>query len=101
MKNFGFLLMLISGLLPAQNFTKQDSLKGSDTSLRNFWDVKKYEISVEPHFEEKSVSGTNKIIFEITKDRIIKAGEKIVQESPESNFEHGFKIFKTCSFGVP
>ena len=60
--------MLISGLLPAQNFTKQDSLKGSDTSLRNFWDVKKYEISVEPHFEEKSVSGTNKIIFEITKD---------------------------------
>ena len=68
MKNFGFLLMLISGLLPAQNFTKQDSLKGSDTSLRNFWDVKKYEISVEPHFEEKSVSGTNKIIFEITKD---------------------------------
>ncbi|MDR2204795.1 MAG: M1 family metallopeptidase [Flavobacteriaceae bacterium] len=43
-------------------------LKGSDTEYRNFWDVKKYEISVEPNFDNQSVSGTNKIFFEITKD---------------------------------
>lgn len=40
-------------------------------------------------------------IFEITKDRIIKAGEKIVQEFPERNFKHGFKIFKTCDNFLP
>lgn len=61
-------LILISGVASAQNFTRQDSLKGSDTQFRNFWDVKKYEISVEPDFAKRSVSGTNKITFEITKD---------------------------------
>lgn len=35
-------------------------------------------------------------IFEITKARIIKASEKLAQEYPESTFERGFKIFKTC-----
>lgn len=40
-------------------------------------------------------------IFDITKDRIIKAGEKLVQENPESQFERGFKIFKTCENFLP
>ena len=40
-------------------------------------------------------------IFEITKDRIIKAGEKLAQDYPESNFESGFKIFKTCDNFLP
>lgn len=40
-------------------------------------------------------------IFEITKDRIIKAGEKLVQEYPESHFERGFKVFKTCDNFLP
>lgn len=42
-----------------------------------------------------------KTIFEITKDRIIKAGEKLVQDYPESNFERGFKIFSTCDNFLP
>lgn len=40
-------------------------------------------------------------IFEITKDRIIKAGEKLVQEYPETTFDRGFKIFKTCDNFLP
>lgn len=68
MRKTTLLIILLSGLLPAQNFTKQDTLKGSDTHFRNFWDVKKYELSVEPNFNEKSVSGSNKITFEITQD---------------------------------
>ena len=60
--------LLISGFFSAQVFTKADTLKGSNTEFRNFWDVKKYEISVEPHFETKSVSGSNRITFEIKKD---------------------------------
>ncbi len=61
------LLMLASTALSAQNFSKQDTLKGSNTVYRNFWDVKKYEIDVEPNIKNKSASGTNKITFEITK----------------------------------
>lgn len=68
MKKIVALLILTTGIFSAQTFTKQDSLKGSDTKFRNFWDVKKYEITVEPKFNDQSVSGTNKITFEITKD---------------------------------
>ena len=68
MKNFLFISVFITSLFSAQNFNKQDTLKGSETKFRDFWDVKKYELSVEPNFEKKTVSGTNKITFEITKD---------------------------------
>lgn len=68
MKRLTFILGLFSILGHSQTFTKQDSLKGSDTAFRNFWDVKKYELSVEPNFEEKSVKGSNRIEFVITRD---------------------------------
>ena len=68
MKKIVALLIFSAGIFSAQTFTKQDSLKGSDTKYRNFWDVKKYEITVEPKFNDQSVSGTNKITFEITKE---------------------------------
>lgn len=68
MKKATLLLSFVSLSLTAQNFTKQDTLKGSDTEFRNFWDVKKYDINLEANFENRSIAGTNKISFEITKD---------------------------------
>ncbi len=74
MKKISLSVLLISGLTFGQffeqnkTFTKQDTLKGSDTEFRNFWDVKKYELSVEPNFAQKSIKGNNKISFEIIKD---------------------------------
>ncbi|SEG41399.1 Peptidase family M1 [Halpernia humi] len=62
------LLLAISSFAYAQSFTKADTLKGSNTEYRNFWDVKKYEVFVAPKSSDKSISGTNKITFEITKD---------------------------------
>ena len=62
------LFLAVSSLSWAQTFTKSDTLKGSNTAFRNFWDVKKYDVFVEPHFADKSIVGTNKISFEITKD---------------------------------
>ncbi len=55
-------------LFPKATVSQSDTLKGSNTEFRNFWDVKKYELSVEPQFEEKSVSGINTIKLEITKE---------------------------------
>lgn len=40
-------------------------------------------------------------IFDITKDRIIKTSEKLAQDYPESYFEQGFKVFKTCESFLP
>ncbi|MBB4805704.1 aminopeptidase N [Chryseobacterium defluvii] len=74
MKKLTYTLLFASGLVFGQffekpeSFTKQDTLKGSNTKFRNFWDVKKYELSVEPDFEQKSIKGSNKISFEIIKD---------------------------------
>lgn len=74
MKKLSYTLLFASGLAFGQffekpeTFTKQDTLKGSNTKFRNFWDVKKYELSVEPDFEQKSIKGTNKISFEIIKN---------------------------------
>ncbi|MCX8523313.1 M1 family metallopeptidase [Chryseobacterium formosus] len=74
MKKISYSLLLISGLAFGQffeknkTFTKQDTLKGSNTKFRDFWDVKKYDLSVEPNFEQKSIKGNNTISFEITKN---------------------------------
>lgn len=74
MKKLLYTLLFASGLIFGQffekdkTFTKQDTLKGSNTKFRNFWDVKKYDLSVEPDFEQKSIKGNNTISFEIIKD---------------------------------
>lgn len=61
-----FLFLFQLGL--GQNFTKKDTLLGSNTEFRDFWDVRKYEVTIEPNFEQRSIRGSNKIIFEIVKD---------------------------------
>ena len=73
MKKALLFAILISGVSQAQMFedpkpTKVDTLKGSNTEFRNFWDVKKYDIVLEPNFEAKSIKGRNKISLTIDKD---------------------------------
>ncbi len=73
MKKILLFAILISGASQAQMFensnpTKIDTLKGSNTEFRNFWDVKKYDIVLEPNFEAKSIKGSNKISLTIEKD---------------------------------
>ncbi|GGG51942.1 M1 family metallopeptidase [Epilithonimonas arachidiradicis] len=73
MKKILLLAILVSGVSQAQMFedpkpTKIDTLKGSNTEFRNFWDVKKYDIVLEPNFDAKSIKGSNKISLTIEKD---------------------------------
>ncbi|WP_379969575.1 M1 family metallopeptidase [Epilithonimonas sp. UC225_85] len=74
MKKLLLLSILVMGFSKAQffespeKFTKTDSLKGSNTKFRDFWDVKKYDIVLEADFEKKSIKGSNKITLEIEKD---------------------------------
>ena len=53
MKKTGLLFVVICQIVMAQTFTKQDTLKGSYTQFRNFWNVEKYELTVEPKLEDK------------------------------------------------
>lgn len=91
MKKLLISCVLLSGFAYGQEFTKQDTLKGSNTEFRNFWDVKKYELSVEPNFEKKSLSGSNRISLEITKNVTNPVFQIDLQQPMQVN-----KI--TCSF---
>ena len=44
-------------------FTKQDTLRGSIGEGRQKWNVLHYDITVEPNFEMKTISGVNKIKY--------------------------------------
>ena len=74
MKKLLLLSVLAMGFSKAQffesteKFTKTDSLKGSNTEFRNFWDVKKYDIILETDFDKKSIKGSNKISLTIEKN---------------------------------
>ncbi len=50
--------------LQAQQFTRQDSLRGSITPERAWWDVKKYDLTVQVFPETQRISGRNTISFE-------------------------------------
>ncbi|HMI64058.1 MAG TPA: M1 family metallopeptidase [Puia sp.] len=45
------------------SFTHADSLRGSITPERAWWNLLKYDLSVTPSFTDKSLSGTNAITF--------------------------------------
>src|SRR5690606_10432522 len=46
-------------------FNHQDSLRGTNNAFRNWWNVLRYDIEIEPDFEQKSIKGKNKISFQI------------------------------------
>ena len=73
MKKILLLLGLLSLPLSAQvlsqkqEFTKQDTLRGTNTHYRDWWDVKHYKVSVEPDFKTKSIKGHTTITFDAVK----------------------------------
>ena len=72
MKYLFFIFLLAGFFANAQvlnhkkEFTRQDSLRGTDNEFRNWWNVLRYDISVEPDFDKKFIKGKNMIEFEIT-----------------------------------
>ncbi len=47
-----------------KTFTHQDSLRGSITPERNWWDLKAYRLHLQPNPEDKTVKGMNRVVFE-------------------------------------
>jgi aminopeptidase N len=50
-------------------FTKADTLRGSITEYRDWWDVLSYQIRVKPNFETKEIVASNKISFDVLDDK--------------------------------
>lgn len=81
MNNALLLILIMSLSLNAQilnhkkEFTQQDSLRGSDNQYRNWWNVLRYDVEVEPDFNQKFIKGKNTITFKIEAN----SPEKIMQ----------------------
>ena len=59
---------VLFNIASGQTFTKSDTLLGSNTQFRDFWDVQRYDVTVEANHSKKSLLGKNKISFNIIKD---------------------------------
>lgn len=57
------LLQLSVIILLGYSVSAQDSLRGSLTPERTWWNVIRYDITVEPNFNNKAISGQNVITF--------------------------------------
>ncbi len=67
-----FVLILGSSKLCAQPFTRQDTLRGSITPQRAWWDLKFYDLSIDFDIDHKFIKGSNTISFDvITPDQIM------------------------------
>ena len=52
-----------------KKLTAQDTLRGSITPERSWWDVSSYNIQVTPDYNTKSIKGWNQITFKVVADR--------------------------------
>ena len=64
---FGFLLIILTNLSTAQqyNYTKQDTLRGSITPERAWWDLVYYHLDISVKPEEKFIKGSNTITYNV------------------------------------
>lgn len=95
MKHFFILLFLFSfGFVQSQEFTRADTLRGSITAERAWWDVLYYNLDVTVSPEEKFIKGTTTITYKVL-DKAQRMQidlqapmniDKIVQENKELSY---------------
>lgn len=73
MKYFLKSLIILSSLFSVHyshaQFTRQDSLRGSNGPGRDWWDVLKYDIQITPDYLSQAISGKTTIEYKIVKER--------------------------------
>lgn len=60
-------ILLVLGTTYAQNFTRQDTLRGSITPERVWWDLNYYDLNVKVNPSEKFLSGYNVVRYKVLK----------------------------------
>ena len=68
-KHLILLVILVMALdLSAQEFTEQDTLRGSITPERSWWDLNYYHLNIEVKPDEKFISGSNLIRYKVLQE---------------------------------
>ncbi|MEW7278340.1 M1 family metallopeptidase [Aquimarina sp. 2201CG1-2-11] len=65
---FLYLLTIQNNNAQEQRFTRQDTLRGSITKERAWWDVTYYHLDIAVNPEKKSISGKNTIFYKVIKE---------------------------------
>lgn len=84
-----------------QNFSEQDSLRGSITPERAWWDLKAYRLHLKPNAAKKEVKGMNRVVFEsLTPGQTMQIDlqepmqiTKITHDSKELNYSRNGNVF--------
>jgi aminopeptidase N len=105
-------LLLLSFTAVSQKFTEQDTLRGSITGERAWWDLNYYHLDIEVKPDEKSISGTNTIRYKVlNEEQVLQIDlqpplkiEKITQDGEKLDFEskinaHFVKLEKAQKVG--
>jgi len=67
-------LLLLGANVFSQNFTKQDTLRGSITPERAWWDLTHYHLDIKVKPSDKTISGSNTIQY-----KVLEKGQKKLQ----------------------
>lgn len=70
MKYIVILFLCISTNAFSQKFTREDTLRGSITPERAWWDLNHYDLSVDVYPDSKLILGTNKITYTVLKEGV-------------------------------
>lgn len=68
-KLLGSLFLLSTLVTQGQQFTEQDTLRGSITPERAWWDLNYYHLDIEVKPDEQYISGSNTIRYKVLKSR--------------------------------
>lgn len=79
----------------SQQFTHQDTLRGSVTPERIWWDLSHYHLSLEVIIEDKFITGNNMITYEVLQENKVMQIDlqtplkitKVIEEGKELEFE--------------
>ena len=97
MKNLFFSILLASiSVLQAQTFTEQDTLRGSITPERAWWDLNYYHLDIEVNADDKYISGSNTIRYKVLEpNQVLQIDlqpplviEKVTQDGKELKIKH-------------
>jgi aminopeptidase N len=70
MRRFFLILILTTATtLHAQKFTEQDTLRGSITPERAWWDLNYYHLNIEVNPDKKYISGSNTIRYQVLEEK--------------------------------
>ena len=69
-KTIAFITICLVIQLNAQEFTRQDSLRGAITKERMWWDVLRYDLDIEVDIDNKYIQGKNIMSYKVLYDSV-------------------------------